>query len=49
VQAAALELAIELPDVRFDRGSFEPQPELADRFAKDAANFRIEGLELGHS
>ena len=48
VQAAPLELLVELAHVRLDRRTLEPQPELANALAKDAAECRVERFECRH-
>ena len=48
VEPAPLELVVELPHVRLDGRSLEPQAELADPLAEHAAQFGIEGFEGRH-
>ena len=48
VQAPALELLVELADVRLDRRSLEAEPQLADPFAEDASQLRIKRFKGWH-
>ncbi len=48
VEAAALELLVELAYVGLDGRPLEPQPQLADALAKYAAKLRIERFECRH-
>jgi hypothetical protein len=48
VQPPALELLVELADVRFDRRPLEAQSELANALAEHAAKLRIECFERRH-
>jgi hypothetical protein len=48
LESLAVQLAMELMDEALDRGTFEPQSQLADALAEEGFDFRRGLLEIGH-
>ena len=47
-EPAPIEFFVQLPNVTFYRGTFNPQTQFADLLAEDPADLRVQGFESRH-